>query len=66
MIINQFFLWAKFYIYRCKLDEINLCINLFTAKERATYNLELFIASLKTLHSNGNHIFLSFLEPRFS
>ena len=53
--INHILLLAKYYIYRCKLDKINLSIDVFIAKVRATYNLELFIAkkkrrSLKTLH----------------
>ena len=53
--INHILLLAKFYIYRCKLDKINLSIDVFIAKVRATYNLELFIGkekrcSLKTLH----------------
>ena len=42
--INHILLLAKFYIYRCKLDKINLSIDVFIAKVRATYNLELFMA----------------------
>ena len=35
---------AIFYIYRCNLDKSNLSIDVFIAKVRATYNLELFKA----------------------
>lgn len=42
--INHMLLVAKFYIYKCKLDKINLSIDVFIAKVRAIYNLELFIA----------------------
>ena len=34
--INHILLLAKFYIYRCKLDKINLSIDVFIAKVRAT------------------------------
>ena len=41
--INHILL-ANFYIYRCKLDKISPPIDVFRAKVKATYNLQLFIA----------------------
>ena len=47
-----FFLWAKFYIFRFKLDKINPSIEVYMAKVRAMCNLELFIASNNGTVSN--------------
>ena len=44
MGISHIILLAKVYIYRCKLDKISPSVDMFTAKVRATYNLELFVA----------------------
>ena len=64
--INHILLLAKFCIYRCKLDKINLSIDVFIAKVRATYNLELFIAKKNDAllkHYTKRELFLSYLEP---
>ena len=44
MIINHILLLAKFYIYRCKLDKNEPSLDVFEAKLKATYKLELYVA----------------------
>lgn len=43
-VINHLIVLAKFFIYRCKLNKIVPSFEVFTAKLKATCDLELFIA----------------------
>ena len=44
IVINHIFLFAKFYIYRSKLDNTKPSLEVFKAKLKATLNIEFVIA----------------------
>ena len=44
IVINNILLLAKFYIYRCKLNNTKPSLEVFTAKLKATLNIEFLIA----------------------
>ena len=44
IVINHNLLLTKFYIYRSKLDNTKLSLEVFKAKLKATFNIEFVIA----------------------
>ena len=61
MIINHTLLLAKFFIYRCKLDKKEPSTGVFKAKLKATYKLELNVASKNDVLSK-HYAFISMLS----
>ena len=47
MVVNHVLLLGKYFIYRCKLDNIKPSLAVFKAKLKATLNLEFYIARKK-------------------
>ena len=47
IVFNHILLLAKFYIYRCKLNNTKPCLEVFKAKLKATLNIEFLIAKKK-------------------
>ena len=47
MVVNHVLLLEKYFIYRCKLDNIKPSLAVFKAKLKATLNLEFYIARKK-------------------
>ena len=44
LLVNHVLLLAKFFLYKCKLSNINPSLKVFKAKLKATYTLETYIA----------------------
>ena len=61
MIINHTLLLAKFFIYRCKLDKKEPSTEVFKAKLKATYKLELNVARKNDVLSK-HYAFISMLS----
>ena len=47
MVVNHVLLLGKYFIYRCKLDNIKPSLAVFKAKLKAALNLEFYIARKK-------------------
>jgi len=65
MVINHILLLAKLFIHRCKLDKKDPSLDIFKAKLKATYKLQLYIArenDVLSKHSVNWDSFISILS----